>query len=263
MGKTIILRISGSDKFALVGAVEDQHSEAVGSDAGICAGAVRLDVLVESSIEGIFSSKKIVSLKKKPVVVDFTRPSAVMDHLKQCVKAKIPIVIGTTGLTPDEKQHVRQAGGKIPIVMSPNMSVGVNALFKLVSSAVKIMGDGYDLEIMEAHHRQKKDAPSGTAVRIAEILAGETGRRYPQDFNFHRQGVTGERNPREIGMQVIRGGDITGEHTVFFCGQGERLEIRHVATDRKTFADGALLAAAWLSEKKPGFYSMQDVLCMK
>ncbi|OGN63081.1 MAG: 4-hydroxy-tetrahydrodipicolinate reductase, partial [Chlamydiae bacterium RIFCSPHIGHO2_12_FULL_49_11] len=170
------------------------------------------------------------------------------------------IVIGTTGLSADQETVILSTARKIPIVLSPNMSVGVNTLFKLAADAAKILGAGYDLEILEAHHRQKKDAPSGTAVKIAEILAAATSRRYPQDVNFHRQGMTGERDPREIGMQVIRGGDIVGEHTVFYCGAGERLEIRHVATSRSTFADGALRAAKWIVGQKPGLYTMGDVL---
>ncbi|MBI2340195.1 MAG: 4-hydroxy-tetrahydrodipicolinate reductase [Deltaproteobacteria bacterium] len=257
MGKTIIAQAVGKKEFQIVGATEQPTSKAVGEDAGLVAGVGALGVSISASLEEVFKKGKDKNL---PVVIDFTEPKATLKHVRIAAEHECPMVIGTTGLSDDDRSVIRNTARKIPVVLSPNMSVGVNTLFKLVGDAAKILGSGYDLEILEAHHRAKKDAPSGTAVRIAEILAGATGRRYPQDVNFHRQGVTGPRDPREIGMQVIRGGDIVGEHTVYYCGAGERLELRHIATSRTTFADGALRAAGWIVGKKSGLYTMADVL---
>ncbi|MBI4411767.1 MAG: 4-hydroxy-tetrahydrodipicolinate reductase [Deltaproteobacteria bacterium] len=264
MGKTILAQASlapaaGKKEFKLVGATEHSGSKAVGEDAGLIAGIGSLGVAIASSLEEVCKAKGAGG-KDRPVIIDFSEATATLDNVKTGAAYGCPMVIGTTGLSADHQTVIRNTVRKIPVVLSPNMSVGVNTLFKLVADAAKVLGNGYDLEILEAHHRLKKDAPSGTAVRIAEILAEATGRRYPQDINFHRQGVIGERQPREIGMQVIRGGDIVGEHTVFYCGIGERLEIRHTATSRATFADGALRAALWVSGRKPGLYDMGDVL---
>lgn len=262
MGKAVLAQASLKKEFEIVGAVEHPTSKAVGMDAGLIAGIGSLGVPIASSLDEALTKSQNPKPKAQKVIIDFSQPDATLKNVKIAAVHDCPMVIGTTGLSSDHQTVIRNTARKIPVVLSPNMSVGVNALFKLVAFAAKILGSGYDLEILEAHHRLKKDAPSGTAVGIAEILAAATGRRYPQDVNFHRQGVIGERPPREIGMQVIRGGDIVGEHTVFYCGAGERLEIRHMATNRATFADGALRAAAWIVGKKPGLYNMGDVLVL-
>ncbi len=254
MGKSLIAQLSQSKNQKLSGATESPSSPFIGQDAGLCAGVSSLDIAITASLGAITNNHK------KSVIIDFTHVKATLAHVAFAQKNKIPIVIGTTGFTPAELAIIKSASKKIPVVMAPNMSVGVNALFKLVSIAAQILGEGYDIELFEAHHKLKKDAPSGTAVKLAEILAKATGLNYPKDFNFHRQGMVGERKSKEIGMQVLRGGDIVGEHTVHFCGIGERLELKHIATSRNTFADGALRAAQWLINKKPGLYNMGDVL---
>ncbi|OGQ08764.1 MAG: 4-hydroxy-tetrahydrodipicolinate reductase [Deltaproteobacteria bacterium RIFCSPLOWO2_12_FULL_40_28] len=242
MGKALIERAKFQNIF-LIGATEKKDSPLIGQNIG--------DVIVSSSLETL--------LTKKAVVIDFTDPKASLAHVYSCTEKKIPVVIGTTGFTETAKKEIEKAAKNIPIVFSPNMSVGVNLLFKLLSEAASTLSD-YDIEIIEAHHRLKKDAPSGTAIGLAKVIAQATKRNYPKDFNFHRQGLTGERASKEIGMQVIRGGDIVGEHTVMFCGTGERVEFKHVATNRHTFADGALKASQWVANQKPGLYSMQNVL---
>lgn len=251
MGRSI-LEVARDQKVAIAGATEYPKSPEIGGDVGELFLGSRLNVKISDSLDQDW--------KGNPVVIDFTNPQATLAHGAIAEKKGIPMVIGTTGLSKDDVALLKKASKKIAIVFSPNMSVGVHTLFKLVSETVRMLGEGFDIEILEAHHRLKKDAPSGTAVKIAEILASATGRSYPKDFNFHREGLVGERSKKEIGMQVIRGGDIVGEHTVFFCGEGERVEIRHVATSRKTFAMGAVRAALWVSNKKPGLYSMNDVL---
>lgn len=242
MGKALMERAKAQNIF-LIGATEKKDSPFIGHPIG--------DVIVSSSLESL--------LTKKAVVIDFTDPKAGLAHVRSCIQKNTPIVIGTTGFTDTEKKEIEKASKSIPIVLSPNMSVGINLLFKLLSEAAATLND-YDIEIIEAHHRLKKDAPSGTAVGLAEVIAKATKRNYPKDFNFHRQGLVGERSSKEIGMQVIRGGDIVGEHTVMFCGVGERIEFKHVATNRHTFADGALKASQWVANQKPGLYSMQNVL---
>lgn len=254
MGKTLVQRACALKTFSVVGGTEMNGSPVLGQDVGVVAGVSRLGVNVQNSLSKVTS---------KGVVIDFTFPETTLAHVKIAVENKIPLVIGSTGFTPAQKKKIIEASKKIPIVMSSNMSMGVNTMVGLLELASKILADDYDIEITEAHHRLKKDAPSGTAIMLAEAIAAVTGKNYPKDFNFSRHGLTGERKKGEIGMQVIRGGDIVGEHSVFYCGTGEQLEIRHVATNRATFADGALKAAAFLSKKKNGFYNMQDVLGLK
>lgn len=253
MGQMLIASANEMEDVQLTGAFEHPKSSHLGKDSGIVAGLEATSVPIDGDAQ--------IAIKKAPcVVIDFTVPEATLALLQVCQNAGTPLVIGTTGFTAEQKSTITQGATKIPIVMAPNMSVGVNTLFKLVEMAAKILGDDYDKEIWEAHHRFKKDAPSGTAVKLAEILAETTGRTYPQDICFSREGIIGERTRKEIGMQVMRGGDIVGEHIVYYCGMGERLELKHVATSRKTFADGAVRAAKWLSGKKPGLYDMFDVL---
>lgn len=248
MGKELVSLILSSKEYQLVGVTENTGSKIIGQNIG------ETEITISKNLEEIFKRKI------KGIIIDFTTPEATLSHLECAMTHQVPIVIGTTGFDEAGKKKIEAASKKIPIVFSPNMSVGVNTLFKLIAEAARILGSDYDLEVFEAHHNLKKDSPSGTAVKIAEILAKATGLNYPKDFNFHREGLVGERKKKEIGMQVLRGGDIVGEHTVFYCGAGERLEIKHVATSRKTFATGALRAARWLDKKKPGLYDMSHVL---
>ena len=252
MGR-MILSQALAGPYEINGILENENSEFIGKDASLLAGMTHpLSVIVQSSFP--------VVKNKKPVIIDFTSPLATLKYLKQALALGCPFVIGTTGLNEKEKEEVKKASKKIPIVFAPNMSVGVNTLFALVKKAAGILGDGFDIEISEAHHRLKKDAPSGTAVKLAEIAASTTGRKYPNDAVFERLGNVGARTDKEIGMQVIRGGDIVGEHTVYFISEGERIELTHRATSRKIFAAGSLRAASWVYDKKNGLYDMQDVL---
>jgi len=203
------------------------------------------------------------ALQKADVVIEFTGPKVTMAHLEKVVKAGKAMVIGTTGLTDEEIAKIKEASASIPIVFSPNMSIGVNLLFKLVGEVAKVLGDEYDVEVIEAHHHHKKDAPSGTAVKIGEILADSLGRDLKEVGIYGRQGVIGERPEKEIGFSTIRAGDIVGEHTVLFGGVGERLEITHRAHSRDTFAKGAIKAAKFVVGKPAGLYDMGDVLGIK
>jgi len=193
-------------------------------------------------------------------VIDFTHFDASAGHAERCAAAGVPIVIGSTGFTPEARARVAAVAGRIPVVLSPNMSVGVNVLFELVRQAAAALGDAYDVEIVELHHKKKKDAPSGTAVRLAEVAVEALGRDAARDLTYARHGMIGERPAREIGVQTVRGGDIVGEHTVYFCGEGERLELTHRATAREQFARGAVRAAAWVAGREAGLYDMADVL---
>lgn len=193
-------------------------------------------------------------------VIDFTHHTATTEIASLAARAGRALVIGTTGHTASERETVLAYGDRIPLILSPNFSVGVNALFYLTQRAAEILGNGFDLEVIEMHHRLKKDAPSGTARRLAEILAAQLGGSYDELCRHGRSGDTGERPEREIGMHAIRGGDVVGDHTVVFAGAGERVELTHKASSRDTFAAGALRAAAWLKGRAPGSYSMFDVL---
>jgi 4-hydroxy-tetrahydrodipicolinate reductase len=194
------------------------------------------------------------------VLIDFTFPEVTLSNLKICAQQGKMIVSGSTGFTPEQKALVEKYAEQIPVVLAPNMSVGVNACFKLLKEAAKILGDDFDVEVVELHHNKKKDSPSGTAVRMGEVVADALGRDYTQVANYHREGMCGERRKDEIGMQTVRGGDIVGEHTVYFIGMGERIEISHRAMSRDMFARGAARACLWLEDKSPGLYDMQDVL---
>jgi 4-hydroxy-tetrahydrodipicolinate reductase len=203
------------------------------------------------------------ALKNADVLIDFTFPEVSLANMAVCADLAKMIIIGSTGFTPEQRTRAETFADKIPVVLAPNMSVGVNACFKLLKEAAQILGDGFDVEIVELHHNKKKDSPSGTAVRMGEVVADALGRNYNQVANFHREGMCGERSKEEIGMQTVRGGDIVGEHTVYFIGMGERIEITHRAMSRDMFARGAVRAAGWLADKKPGMYDMQDVLGLK
>jgi 4-hydroxy-tetrahydrodipicolinate reductase len=251
MGTQIVRLVRATDGMSLAGAVERPGS-AVGQDAGALAFAGPAGVLVVDDLAK--------ALAGADVVIDFTTHEASARHAEACAERGVPLVIGSTGFTPEAKARVATAAKKIPIVLAPNMSVGVTVLFELVRQAAKVLGDGYDVEIVELHHKKKRDAPSGTAVRLGEIAAEALGRDPKDTLAFSRHGIIGERPPREIGMQTLRGGDVVGEHTVFFCGEGERLELTHRATSREQFARGAVRAAQWVVGKPAGLHDMADVL---
>ena len=255
MGKRIAHIISETEGISLSGGTEIKGADLVGQDLGAVTGAGRNDISVSDSLENIVNNGD--------VIIDFTTPEATMENLKTAVSNKKDMVIGTTGLSKEQLEEIRKSSEKIRIVQAPNMSVGVNVLFKLVKEAAEALNDGYDIEITEAHHRFKKDAPSGTAAKIAEILAKATSRDINEVGVYGRKGIIGERTEQEIGIHVIRGGDIAGDHTVTFCGMGERVQFSHVAHNRDNFARGAVRAALWLSDKEPGLYDMMDVLGLK
>ncbi len=220
------------------------------------------DVIGEEFSEGVNFYASLKDIPEKPdVVIDFTIPEATLKLLDEARKIGIALVIGTTGFTDEEKKKIEETAKSVPVVFSPNMSLGVNLLFKLVAEVTKALKDkGYDIEIFEIHHRFKKDAPSGTAMRLAEIIAENLGKDLDEIAVYGRKGIVGERKPDELGVLAARMGDVVGDHTVFFATLGERLELTHRATSRETFARGALVAAKWVAGKKPGLYTMFDVL---
>ena len=251
MGNAILRLASTDDKLEIAGAVESAGNPSVGSGVSF-PGADPVKITSDFG----------VSLKDSDVVIDFTSVAASLEHLAAAEKSKKPIVIGTTGFKPAEIELIKKASSKIPVVFSPNMSVGVNVLFQLVKETAKAV-PGYDVEIVELHHNQKKDAPSGTAAKLAQIIADTLKRNLAKVGIYGRQGITGARTKDEIGIMSVRAGDIVGEHTVYFAGPGERIELTHVAHSRDTLASGALVAAKWLVNQKPGLYDMQDVLNLK
>jgi 4-hydroxy-tetrahydrodipicolinate reductase len=236
----------------VTGAIESPLHHAVGEDAGLGAGCGLLDVVITADLKQ--------ALDPSDVLIDFTWPEVTMQNLAECVRLGKSLVIGTTGLSPQQRSEIERAGKVIPIVFAPNMSVGVNVCFKLLKELAATLGNDFDVEIVELHHNKKKDSPSGTAVRMGEIVADALGRDYSEVANYHREGMCGERTREEIGMQTVRGGDIVGEHTVYFIGMGERIELSHRAMSRDMFARGAIRAAKWLGAQKAGLYDMQDVL---
>ena len=255
MGGRIITAVKEAEGLELAGAVERPGHDMIGQDAGLIAGCGALGVAVSGSLEQ--------AMQKADLLIDFTFPEVTLKNVETCARLGKKVVIGSTGFTPAQRAEVQKFAETIPVVLAPNMSVGVNACFKLLKETAKILGDGFDVEIVELHHNKKKDSPSGTAVRMGEIVAETLGRDYNQVANFHREGMCGERTKEEIGMQTVRGGDIIGEHTVYFIGMGERIEITHRAMSRDMFARGAVRAAGWLGDKQPGLYDMQDVLGLK
>ncbi|MGB8930038.1 MAG: 4-hydroxy-tetrahydrodipicolinate reductase [Anaeromyxobacteraceae bacterium] len=254
MGIQIVRMVKEAAGLALTGAVERPGYPA-GQDAGLVAGVGPLGVDVADVLGK--------ALDGADVVIDFTSFEASVRHAELCAAKGVALVIGSTGFTAEAKAKIAEAARRIPVLLSPNMSVGVNVMFDLVRRAAAILGDGYDIELVELHHKLKKDAPSGTAMRLAEVAAEARGLDPAVELNYARHGMIGERPAREIGVQTIRGGDIVGEHTVFYCGQGERLEITHRATSRDQFARGAVRAAQWIAGKPAGLYDMADVLGLK
>jgi 4-hydroxy-tetrahydrodipicolinate reductase len=252
MGLCLIRAAVLAEKTALVVAISRPGSDAIGRDAGELAGIRALDVKVVDDLVSV--------IDQFDVLIDFTRPDASMAFIESCRRAGKKIVIGTTGYSDVQKAVIAEASKDVAIVLAPNMSVGVNLALKLLEMTAKVMGDYTDIEIIEAHHRHKVDAPSGTALRMGEVIADALGRDLKDCAIYGREGNTGERDRKTIGFSTIRAGDIVGEHTVMFADEGERVEITHKATSRMTFANGAVRAAIWLMDKPNGLYDMQDVL---
>lgn len=252
MGRQIVAEIVADSATQLSAAVDHAKSEFLGQDMGPLAGCVVQKVVVNSDVDA--------AVQASDVVIDFSSLEALSANLDAVVKHNKAIVMGTTGLDDSHKALLQKASQKVPCLWSPNMSVGVNLLFKIVGEVAKMLGDDYDLEIVEKHHNQKKDAPSGTAVALAEVIAEATGRSYADDVVHGREGLTGARSKREIGMHAVRGGGIVGEHTVIYAGEADSIEITHKAQSRRAFALGAVRGAKWLAGQKPGLYSLLDVL---
>ncbi len=255
MGRTITNLIFQHPEIDLVGAFEHPEHPAVGKDVGEIIGIPKTGIIIENSLEKV--------IEKGDVLIDFTFHKASLEHARINAKYKKAMVLGTTGFTKEELEEVHNlAKENFPLVQDYNMSLGVNLLCKLVEITARILSEGYDIEIIEAHHRMKKDAPSGTALKLANIIA-KVLNRTEENFRFCREGMIGERPSQEIGIQTIRAGDIVGEHTVLFAGIGERIELTHKASSRETFARGALKAVLWVVGKEPGVYNMWDVLGLK
>ncbi len=255
MGRKLIESCSQNIDTHLTVALEYPESNFINSDAGELAGIGQLNVAIIKDLNAV--------LKDFDVLVEFTTPEATLAHLASCRAAHKRMVIGTTGFSAKEREIITQAAQDIAIVFAPNMSVGVNLTFKLLEIAAKVLGDDVDIEVIEAHHRLKADAPSGTALRMGEIVAQTLGRDLSKCAVYGRQGQTGERKQGTIGFETIRAGDIVGEHTVMFADIGERVEITHKASSRMTFANGAIRAAHWIMQKDIGLFDMQDVLNLR
>ena len=253
MGRTLIEACNNTDGLHLALAFERPGNPAVGRDTGELTGDEHSGVFIRSSFDN----------DNYHVLIDFTRPDVTLDNLAQCVEKKKSIIIGTTGFDEAGKQKITEAAKTIPVVFAPNMSVGVNVCLGLLEMAAKANGEDSDIEVIEAHHRHKVDAPSGTALRMGEVIARVLGRELKDSAVYGREGITGERDRKTIGFSTIRAGDIVGEHTVMFASEGERIEITHKASSRMTFAMGAMRAARWLSERDAGLYDMQDVLSLR
>ena len=254
MGQMLIDAVRAAEDYVLSGALDIAASPAIGRDAGAFAGQTT-GVLINADIaQGLNNSR---------VLIDFTRPEGTMAHLAVCRAQGVAMVIGTTGFTDSQKAEIAEAAKHIPIMMAPNMSVGVNVTLKLLEMAAKALATGYDIEIIEAHHRHKVDAPSGTALKMGEVIADALGRDLKDCAVYAREGVTGERDPSSIGFATIRGGDIVGDHTVLFAGTGERIEITHKSSSRSTYAQGSLRAARFLVGQQAGLFDMFDVLGLK
>ncbi len=248
MGRALIEAIESDGALTLAAALDAAGSPAIGQVAG--QGEVRVSADLGAAVRAC------------DALIDFTRPEGTLKHLAACVEHGRAMVIGTTGFSAPQLQVIREAGQRIAIVLSPNFAVGVNVLFKLVDTAARALADGYDIEIVEAHHRHKVDAPSGTALKLGEIAAQAT-HRSAKNYAFGREGDTGERPRDQIGFHAVRGGDIVGEHTVMFAGTGERLELVVRSQSRMTYASGAVRAAKWLRKRPAGVYDMADVLGLK
>ena len=251
MGRMLIEAIHAADDCVLAGALDMASSPSIGTDATAFMGRDSGIPITSDLHRGLYGAD---------VLIDFTRPEGTLAHLAVCRELGINAVIGTTGFTHDQKASIEAAAKDIAIMMAPNMSVGVNVTLKLLQMAAKALSTGYDIEIVEAHHRHKVDAPSGTALKMGEVIAQALGRDLKECAVYGRQGVTGERDPSSIGFASIRGGDIVGDHTVLFAGTGERIEITHKSSSRETYAQGSLRAVRFLTAHKTGLFDMFDVL---
>ncbi|MFN7120928.1 MAG: 4-hydroxy-tetrahydrodipicolinate reductase [Hydrogenophaga sp.] len=254
MGQMLVEAVRGSGDCQLTGALDIDGSPMLGQDAAGFAGQASGVLITADLAQGLRGSQALI---------DFTRPEGTLAHLRECVKHGVNAVIGTTGFSDEQKAEIAGAAKSIAIVMAPNMSVGVNVTLKLLEMAAKALATGYDIEIIEAHHRHKVDAPSGTALKMGEVIADALGRDLKDCAVYAREGVTGERDPSSIGFATIRGGDIVGDHTVLFAGTGERIEITHKSSSRATYAQGSLRAVRFLAGKPAGLYDMFDVLGLK
>jgi 4-hydroxy-tetrahydrodipicolinate reductase len=254
MGRMLVEAVLASDDLMLGGALDVAGSPALGQDAAAFLGRAS-GVTIEADLDA--------GLAHADVLIDFTRPEGTLVHLAACHRRGVKAVIGTTGFTEAQKAQIAAHATEIAIVMAPNMSVGVNVVLKLIEFAARALDVGYDIEVIEAHHRHKVDAPSGTALKMGEVLAQALGRDLAQCAVYAREGVTGERDPSTIGFASIRGGDIVGDHTVLFAGTGERIEISHKSSSRSGYAQGSLRAARFLAGRHSGLYGMDDVLGMR
>jgi 4-hydroxy-tetrahydrodipicolinate reductase len=254
MGRTLIEAVLRAEDMTLAAAFEQAGSPFLGKDAGELAGSP-CGVAISADVEA--------GLAAADCMIDFTRPAGTLAHLAACRRRGVAMVIGTTGMEAEQRAQIQEAAGHIPIVFAPNMAVGVNLVFKLLDVAARVLSQGYDIEVIEAHHRHKVDAPSGTALRMGEVVAQALGRDLKQCAVYGREGVTGERDPSTIGFATVRGGDIVGDHTVLFAGTGERVEITHKAASRMPYALGSLRAARFLQDRQNGLFDMQDVLGLR
>lgn len=252
MGSLLAQGIIDADDMKLAGALEAQGHPAIGRDAGTVVGRDPQKVEVSSAFADAFASCD--------VIIDFTIPEVTLKTARYAQAEAKQLVIGTTGIDEDQLPVIRRCAQSVPVVMAPNMSIGVNVMFKMASIITRLLGEDYDIEIFEAHHRLKKDAPSGTALGLAQSIAGSRGVRLEDHARYERHGMIGQRHEGEIGIQTIRAGDIVGDHTVLYAGNNERIELKHQAHSRQNFAGGALRAARWLKGREPGLYSMMDVL---
>jgi 4-hydroxy-tetrahydrodipicolinate reductase len=255
MGCRLVALIRDSTALTLSGAIEGKSHRALGSDAGETAGCGHAGIPITDDFLSL--------LDRGEVIIDFSSPEATIHHLRAAAKHRRAMVIGTTGFSASQLQELQSLASQAPCVLSPNMSVGINLIYKVIGEMAKTLGNDYDIEVIEAHHRHKKDAPSGTALKIAEVLAKAVGRDLNQVGVYARKGLIGERKQQEIGIQTIRAGDIVGDHTILFGGIGERIEVTHRASSRDTFAGGALRAAQWVVRQPPGLYDMMDVLGLR
>jgi len=255
MGSRITALSKEYEGLQLTGAFEKKGHKDIGKDIGTVVGIGNTGVTLVDSLESIIDSVDLI--------IDFTTISSTKENIKLASSKGKAMVIGTTGFSKDDLKEISELTKKIPCVIASNMSMGVNLLLKILQDIARVLGDDYDIEIIEAHHRLKKDAPSGTALKMAQVIADAVNRNLDEVAVYARKGIIGERTKKEIGIQTLRAGDIVGEHTVIFGGLGERVEITHKASSRDTFARGALKAALWLSGKPAGLYDMQDVLGLK
>jgi 4-hydroxy-tetrahydrodipicolinate reductase len=255
MGRQVVRVLAETPGVRLAGAIQRPGHPALGQDAGTVAGVGPLEVPIGADLGA--------ALGTADVVIDFTTATATAELAGACAERGVALVVGTTGLGAVEREAVTRAAERVPVVLSPNMSVGVNVLFGLLAVAARALGESYDVELAELHHRAKRDAPSGTALEMARVLAEALGRDLGRAGVYGRHGDVGARSTEEIGVMALRGGDVVGEHTAYFLGRGERLEISHRASSREIFARGAVRAALWLAGKAPALYDMQDVLGLR